>query len=61
MVSYVFSLVANWGYHYLLLFQSLYSLHIMIIIIPLFTLSSIDSTYVSGAEQMTETSNSNQT
>ena len=33
----------------------------MTIIIPLFTLSSIYSTYASKAEQMTETNNSNQT
>ena len=29
--------------------------------IPVFTLGSIYSTYASGAEQMTETNNSNQT
>ena len=34
---------------------------IIIIIIPLFTLRSIYSTYTIGAEQMIETNNSNQT
>ena len=34
---------------------------IIIIIIPLFTLGSINSTYASGTEQMPETNNSNQT
>ena len=35
--------------------------HSTMIIISLFTLGSIYSTYDSGAEQMTETNNSNQT
>ena len=34
---------------------------IIIIIIPLFTLGSIYSTYTIGAQQMIETNNSNQT
>ena len=33
---------------------------IIIIIIPVFTFGSIYSTYASGAEQMTETNDSNQ-
>ena len=42
-------------------FCSLIIIIIIIIIIPSLTLGSIYSTYVSGAEQMTEINNSNQT
>ena len=44
-----------------LVFSASEFLVLIIIIIPLFTLGSVYSTNASGAEQMPETNNSNQT
>ena len=54
--KYDFKCICAPGYHGKLCNASKY---IIIIIIPLFTLGSIYSTYASGAEQITETNNSN--